>query len=236
MNAGTCQLEQARHLSTYQTLLEADIGMMQKRQYGHSDDGSFRHADLVHSSEYQLVLQEQQEAEKATKCEGSSLQPSLLYWSPAEKERFFFALERYSRFRPNMIADHVKSKTIGEVSAYLSVLEDGLSLLDTTGSEMQSRPAAREMSEKWIANEETLASDVAVWEIFTNQASQIPWEKRDFAQLAALQQPGRAHCEQCPRGACDAVWPICGRCSDRRQPCHWIRGFHPQALPERLGQ
>lgn len=52
-----------------------------------------------------------------------SVLPPASIWSPSETKMFFAALARYSRLRPDLIAESITTKSITEVGVYLDVLE-----------------------------------------------------------------------------------------------------------------
>ncbi|KAI6115244.1 hypothetical protein EDD16DRAFT_1519845 [Pisolithus croceorrhizus] len=95
-------------------------------------------------------------------------------WTPAEKNAFFRALSAYSRWRPDLIAAAVPTRSVWEVDLYLAALEEGAESLDRaengdgylsdfdldeedSGSDLELEPA-HEVSDAWVAVEETLAS------------------------------------------------------------------------------
>ncbi|KAI6100544.1 hypothetical protein F5141DRAFT_1139332 [Pisolithus sp. B1] len=95
-------------------------------------------------------------------------------WTPAEKNAFFRALSAYSRWRPDLIAAAVPTRSVWEVDLYLAALEEGAECLDRaekgdgylsdfdldeedSGSDLELEPA-HEVSDAWVAVEETLAS------------------------------------------------------------------------------
>ncbi|CCA77429.1 hypothetical protein PIIN_11406, partial [Serendipita indica DSM 11827] len=86
------------------------------------------------------------------------------FWTSEEKERFFSALSRHSKLRPDLISLDVGSnKTVADVVAYIDVLERGLR--DVSRLEVDSEeedvpvvhPAAYTVSQKWIEFEEQQA-------------------------------------------------------------------------------
>lgn len=82
------------------------------------------------------------------------------HWTSSEKDLFFHGLTLYSRFRPDLIAEHIKTKNIFDVCVYLHVLhvatisrghELGASARETIEPTM-------EMSERWVEYEEQMAA------------------------------------------------------------------------------
>ena len=229
--AGTCQLQNGVAFATYQSLLNHSFDMQDIRENTHLRD--IRPDDVAASSGitwFPDVVDDTENDEPV--YQGSSIAPSLLYWSSAEKNRFFSAIERHSRHRPDLIAEDVGTKTTSDVLAYKAVLEAGVSLLKDKSLPLSSIPAAREMSQNWITFEESLAEDAIVWEAFTSEASDTPREQRDQAQAAVIDTSKAVHCIRCSRGTCDGVWPVCGSCRVRDSTCTWDNDFHPEGLPE----
>lgn len=225
--AGTCQLDHALSLRPYLHLLNTTISQEDFRET------SSRHPPSRKAEQPFLT-----EAIMDKPMGGTSLPPSLTYWTPSEKDKLFHGLQRSSRFRPDLIAEHVGSKNASEVVAYLAFLEEQALLLDGEDEEpaLGDHPAAREMSDKWIAFEENMAEDAVVWEAFICSASKTPRQYRDYAQAAAMHRACDFHCRRCPRGTCDGEWPICGRCDDLELHCKWSDKLHPDALPDELDQ
>ncbi|KIK19026.1 hypothetical protein PISMIDRAFT_24523 [Pisolithus microcarpus 441] len=97
-------------------------------------------------------------------------------WTPAEKNAFFRALSVYSRWRPDLIAAAVPTRSVWEVDLYLAALEEGAECLDRAengdesfsdfGFEEEDSASdlelgsAYEVSDAWVAAEETLASHI----------------------------------------------------------------------------
>ena len=240
---GTCQLENRSHIQPYLLMLneavkatgacEADVsfeavartsGYNELEQQG-MEDGEADQTIRVEEEE------EEEEGIDGDDLPPSSVPPSLLYWTSEEKERLFQALPRFSRFRPDAIADAVKTKSATEVAAYLDFLEEQTALLsDGDFAQPQDMPAAREMSAQWLAREESLAADCVVWEEFVTQARRTPLHYRDAAQRLVTADD-HIGCESCASGECDGTWPICGECSRLERDCQWTEAFHPDALP-----
>ena len=82
-------------------------------------------------------------------------------WTSAEQNAFFRALVIYSRWRPDLIAAALPTKTAWQVEQYLVALEEGAAGDDTDegDSDLEIEPAY-EVSEAWVAAEEALALHV----------------------------------------------------------------------------
>jgi hypothetical protein len=81
-------------------------------------------------------------------------------WTSSEKDLFFHGLTLYSRFRPDLIADHIKTKSVFDVCVYLHVLR-----VSTISRGHEPDPSTREiiepameMSERWVEYEEQMAA------------------------------------------------------------------------------
>lgn len=85
--------------------------------------------------------------------------PSAL-WTLQEKRLFFHAVTRHSRFRPDLIASSIRTKSIIEVCVYLDALETGRKSVGSRGDDDGEHlfEPALETSEAVIAFEETQAS------------------------------------------------------------------------------
>ncbi|KAG6880316.1 hypothetical protein C0992_011065 [Termitomyces sp. T32_za158] len=86
--------------------------------------------------------------------------PPTGYWTPSEKNAFFHALSIYSRFRPDLVAASIGSKSIVDVCAYIDILDEAIA---RGGHLLESRsalPSAMEVSNAWVAREEDLAEDI----------------------------------------------------------------------------
>ncbi|ODO06880.1 hypothetical protein I350_04240 [Cryptococcus amylolentus CBS 6273] len=101
----------------------------------------------------------------------SDIPPSNAVWTSSEKDAFFAALSRHSRYRPDLIASEVGKSEI-EVVWYLEFLEkEKVNMVNKEKRESRMKelkgsskwreglaPAAREVSDKWVEKEEELAS------------------------------------------------------------------------------
>ena len=84
------------------------------------------------------------------------------FWTSAEKERFFHALTIHSRWRPDLIAGEVKTKTTVDVCAYIDALEKA-ALTGDTQLKREDMPIATEVSERWIRHEEDIAAELVAF-------------------------------------------------------------------------
>ncbi|KAI8978759.1 hypothetical protein BD414DRAFT_494305 [Trametes punicea] len=107
----------------------------------------------------------------------ASYLPPNASWSAAEKDAFFRALAVHSRLRPDLIAEEVKTKSVSDVCVYLALLEEATRQVSPQtvciGAEknlVDSRiprrdlPIAVEVSDDWIAREESMATSLAASE------------------------------------------------------------------------
>ena len=96
--------------------------------------------------------------------------PPSSYWSSDEKDLFFHGLAVYSRFRPDLIAESIKTKTIFDVCLYLDILQTASSRIhsEMDGSDTSSLEPAMEVSSAWIQEEEKFAAALT-------QFDSCPW-------------------------------------------------------------
>ncbi|KAL0579060.1 hypothetical protein V5O48_002953 [Marasmius crinis-equi] len=73
------------------------------------------------------------------------------YWTPSEKERFFHSLSVHTRFRPDLIALDVKSKSATDVCIYLAVLEQASAQAHPIRNELD---IAMMVPDSWVNAEE----------------------------------------------------------------------------------
>lgn len=106
--------------------------------------------------------------------DGTPLGPSYYapagYWTNEEKNRFFHALSRYSRYRPDLIAACISTKTVYDVCSYIRLLEAATS----DHPPIIGRPSfdpATDVSKEWIIMEETLATTLSRQEPEWEQAA-----------------------------------------------------------------
>ena len=103
-----------------------------------------------------------------------SLLPSMLrpssYWSPEEKQQFFLGLNRFSRLRPDLIADTIGSKTTAEVCEYLSSLARASHERGPALKYRNKLPAAREVSDDWLSFECTMADSSATRDVILERS------------------------------------------------------------------
>ncbi|CCM03568.1 uncharacterized protein FIBRA_05704 [Fibroporia radiculosa] len=114
---------------------------------------------LSHFSEYLSHVR----SHLAGKDGSGPLSPSVFapcaYWTCEDKEAFFHGLSVHSRFRPDLIAEEVKTKSATDVCVYLDLLERGAQ--EAAGVKRKDLPAAMEVSNDWIALEEQKALEIA---------------------------------------------------------------------------
>ncbi|KAG1811196.1 uncharacterized protein BJ212DRAFT_1375510 [Suillus subaureus] len=90
---------------------------------------------------------------------------SLSSWSQSEVDAFFHALSVHSRWRPDLIAEAVKTKGEIEIVEFLITLDScARSCATGTGDIMSTAPAAIEVSDEWIVAEEAMAAALTIEE------------------------------------------------------------------------
>ncbi|KDQ59048.1 hypothetical protein JAAARDRAFT_68616 [Jaapia argillacea MUCL 33604] len=138
---------------------------------------------------------------------GQPLPPSYFpptgYWTSAEKDSFFHLLCIHSRFRPDLIAAGLKSKTVADVCAYLELLEVAAAgTADDDEDEgagqrltRDAMDATMEMSEDWIEFEETQSQMIInlepTWDLSTLQTSRSDELKAKQSEVRAKRGKGR---------------------------------------------
>jgi len=85
--------------------------------------------------------------------------PPSSSWNSAEKDLFYHGLAIYSRLRPDLISQHIQTKSTFDVCSYLDFLETALQRLAedsecTMTIDRREIEPAMEMSERWIQQEE----------------------------------------------------------------------------------
>ena len=95
-----------------------------------------------------------------------SYHPPTGYWTATEKALFFHALSTHSRFRPDLIASSIGTKSLLDVIVYLTLLRDGAQELAAVRGAIarDQLPAAHEVSATLVALEDTHAARLAVTE------------------------------------------------------------------------
>jgi hypothetical protein len=89
--------------------------------------------------------------------------PPSSYWTSTEKDLFFHGLSVYSRFQPELIAQHIKTKSTFDVCVYLDVLKAAAESMEEEEETSEMRAGmeyAIEVSEKWILREESIAESL----------------------------------------------------------------------------
>jgi hypothetical protein len=79
------------------------------------------------------------------------------YWTAEEKDNFFHALSVHSRFRPDLIAACIKTKTILDVCTYIDVLDNALCRNQSLQPLRSELECAMEVSNSWVQWEEANA-------------------------------------------------------------------------------
>jgi hypothetical protein len=196
---GTCQLSNGSRVHTYLRWLNDSVDSSDDSEKSDESDG------------------------KDTAFAQPLIGSTYTAWTEGELDRLFQGLRRFSRFRPEVIAEHVASKTALEVTSLLEQLAHESALVDAypAHSIPPPPPAAREMSHEWIAMEEKLAEDAIVWEAFISQAIRTPPLYRDHAQEAVTSGFTRCTCLNCVGTACDGTMPACGKCRRKGISCQW---------------
>ena len=92
-----------------------------------------------------------------------SFHPPTGYWTAAEKSRFFRALSVHSRFRPDLIAASIGTKSTVDVAVYISLLRDGASHTSPPTTR-DLHPVAHEVSVTLVALEEEHAACICAAE------------------------------------------------------------------------
>lgn len=211
---GTCQLEQPLQLRSYlevlQSAAEAEEDPCALDDDTHSDGDEDGESD---SHEYARAI----------------ISSAFISWTEGETDKFFYALRRFSRFRPDAIAEHIRTKNESEVIALLELLEEESARLDLGAADVraQAAPAARKMSQAWIDMEERLAEDAVVWEAFVSQAIRTPPAMRDMVQKAITAERTPFSCLRCSLQTspiCDGRQPTCATCQRKGVHCSWRAG------------
>lgn len=117
---------------------------------------------------------------------------SLSSWSQSEVDVFFHAVSVYSRWRPDLIAEAVKTKGEVEVAEFLVTLDSCTRSRATDTSDILSTaPAAIEVSDEWVVAEEAMATALTVEEA-----------RGELQQLGALRRKRvrDAKADMIPRG------------------------------------
>ncbi|KAG5643165.1 hypothetical protein DXG03_001495 [Asterophora parasitica] len=93
------------------------------------------------------------------------LQPSYIpptgYWTPSEKSTFFHSLGVYSRFRPDLVAACIGTKTVVDVCAYIDALDGALSRDRHLLPPRSGLEGAMEVSAAWTRREEQMVEGLS---------------------------------------------------------------------------
>jgi hypothetical protein len=95
-----------------------------------------------------------------------SYHPPTGYWTSTEKARFFHALSTHSRFRPDLIASSIGTKSQLDVIVYLDLLRSGSQELTAIRGAIarDQLPAAYEVSDALVELEDAHAARLAATE------------------------------------------------------------------------
>jgi hypothetical protein len=119
----------------------------------------------------------------------SSIQPPNAFWTVQEKNRFFYGLSRYSKLRPDLIAEFIgPGKTTTDVIGYMAALEEGSKREGSPEGKEKPHPAARVASGKWIKFEEKLASRLIAQEIEWQDEREEMERERDRKKRTRLRK------------------------------------------------
>ncbi|RPD62523.1 hypothetical protein L226DRAFT_610938 [Lentinus tigrinus ALCF2SS1-7] len=99
------------------------------------------------------------------------------FWSAEEKDAFFHGLAVHSRFRPDLIAEEIKTKTLADVCVYIALLEQGdiedlksgVHVGEHARLHRKDHPSAVEVSDKWLSFEERMADALMVFQSSLDQ-------------------------------------------------------------------
>ncbi|KAF9460706.1 hypothetical protein BDZ94DRAFT_1265331 [Collybia nuda] len=111
-----------------------------------------------------------------TGSDGKRLLPSYIpptgYWTSLEKDAFFHGLSIYSRFRPDLIASCICTKSVVDVCAYIDALEEGISRSTMRHTERTAIEGSMEVSDAWVQWEEKRSADLVLLE--------CDWEEENY--------------------------------------------------------
>jgi hypothetical protein len=135
---------------------------------GGSDEDDFSRYVLLFRSHLEQVSSHLrgQQRKNNTNVPSTFITPTG-YWTPDEKDEFFHALSIYSRWRPDLIAEHLDNKSTLDVCTYLDHLEE-LSATPqhrAVSSFRAQHEFALEVPESWIKVEEELAAELIDQEV-----------------------------------------------------------------------
>jgi hypothetical protein len=117
------------------------------------------YADHFHKHQISVQAHLKGRQEDNTTLPSSIFLPAS-HWTPLEKDLFFHGLTLYSRLRPDLIAEYIKTKSIFEVCVYLHTLQVATISRDhePEASTRETMEPAIEMSELWVEYEEKMAA------------------------------------------------------------------------------
>ncbi|GLB37043.1 hypothetical protein LshimejAT787_0400940 [Lyophyllum shimeji] len=135
-----------------------------------SEEGSLRESDSSADTPYGAHFRKHlaEVREHLAKVDGEDLPPSYIpptgFWTPLEKNIFFHSLRIYSRFRPDLVAASIGTKTVVDVCAYIDTLDQALSRGRHLLSQEFALEGAIEVSDTWVSREEQMAEELSVLE------------------------------------------------------------------------
>jgi hypothetical protein len=109
----------------------------------------------------------------------ASVLPPDAYWTVREKNTFFRALRTHSRLRPDLIAQKIGSKTLVDVLALITRLEDSSLHVERRTMDWSSMAQAVEVSNDWVREESKLSEAIT--------EAQTRWESSMAAAKSASQ-------------------------------------------------
>lgn len=186
-----CMLRHPKRAAAYRSLLDDAIFATESRFTGSRTMFEDIAAADASGIEGTVGLDEKVHTDESDVEEDASHSLFLDVWSEDELHRFFNALSRHSRWRTDLVAHDVGTKTVAQVQTYLEHLAEAAeSAVPLAPSAM---PVAHEMSAGWSAGEEQLAEDMIIWEALCDQAARTPSASRDRVQSSALAIMYRMH-------------------------------------------
>ncbi|KAI0029417.1 hypothetical protein K488DRAFT_72978 [Vararia minispora EC-137] len=142
-----------------------------------------------------------------------SLFEPAAHWTPAEKARFFHALARHSRLRPDLIAAHVRTKNAVDVGIYIELLRSAAAGC----AELLPRakfPQAHEAPPALVAYEDAQGPSIARCEpayarhaaLASRHAEQVRFQAGLRAPRGAAKGKDRDRAQQKERRAVYTAW------------------------------
>ncbi|KAG6900763.1 hypothetical protein C0993_002187 [Termitomyces sp. T159_Od127] len=113
--------------------------------------------------------------------------PPTGYWTPSEKNAFFHSLSVYSRFRPDLVAASIGSKSVLDVCAYIDILDEAIARDAHFLLPRSDLPSAVEVSNDWIAREENMAEGIISLETSLERAKLLLRREEEISIKKGLQ-------------------------------------------------